>query len=181
MHKRLSKIEIILTRTRPVVEVIKRHKRHADMELYGVLKDCMEIAEVCLRDQQEYEVLNRLIKELPLINGKKRQYVEGKSDIYQRVCRYVFHGEEHTANTYRYAHCLRQAAERGIKSTKLVKELSEGGVNKFFMARPSQAREVEVRTKCIRLDRQIKHMRRDPITLTLKRKGDGSYRVIEQR
>lgn len=179
MHRRLSKVEIIIARS-PVQMLMKRHKRHADMQLYQVLADCMEIAEVCLRDPDEYEVLNGLIKKLPVIEGKNRHYVENSSDIYQRVCRFMFHGEEHNANTNRYAHCLREAARQNVKAKTLIAELSDGGINKFFMTRPSQNREVEIETKCLRLDRQIKHFRREPFTLELKRQSDGSYKVLKQ-
>ena len=177
MHKRLSRVEVIIARS-PVNLLVQRHKKHADTQLYRVLADCMEMAEVCLSDADEYEVLNTLIKALPLIEGKTRQYVERSSDIYQRVCRFMFHGEEHTANTNRYAHCLREAANRGIKSAKLVNELSNGGINKFFLRRPSQSREREISTKCLRLDRAIKHYKKDSITLKLKRDAEGAYEVL---
>jgi hypothetical protein len=172
-------VEIIISRS-PIQQVLNRHKRHADMQLYRVLGDCLEIAEVCLADVGEYEVLNGLIKKLPMIDGKHRQYVESSSDIYQRVSRFMFHGDEHTANISRYAIALREAAERGVKSGDLVKELCNGGIAKFFLKRPSQNREVEMRTKCLRLDKQIKHFRRDTFTLKLRRKeDDGTYEVLE--
>lgn len=179
MHRRLSKIEIIITRS-PVVQLMKRHKRHADMQLYRVLSDCLEIAEICLLEPKEYGVLDGLVKKLPEIDGKKRHYVERSSDIYQRVCRFMFYGEEHSANTNRYAHCLREAARQGIKSKKLIDQLSCGGIAKFYLKRPSQGREIEVSTKCLRLDRAVKHYRRDAITLKLKRGPEGIYEVIEQ-
>ncbi len=50
---------------------MKRHKKHADLQLYRVLTDCMEIAEVCLRDIREYEVLDRLIARLPMAEGQQ--------------------------------------------------------------------------------------------------------------
>ena len=179
MHRRLSKVEIIISRT-PIQQVLNRHKRHADMLLYQVLADCMEISEVCLRDAKEYEVLNGLIKKLPVIDGKNRHYVERSSDVYQRICRFMFHGEEHSANTNRYAHCLRQAAELGIKSKDLIGQLSDGGISKFFLRRPGQSREVNMTTKCLRLDRAITHSRRATFILKLKRSDDGLYKVLEQ-
>ncbi len=177
MHKRLSRVEVIIARS-PVNQLVQRHKKHADTQLYRVLADCMEIAEICLDDASEYEVLNTLIKRLPLIEGKTRQYVEKSSDIYQRVCRFMFHGEEHTANTNRYAHCLREAAKHGVKSAKLVGELSSGGINKFFLRRQSQNREREISTKCLRLDRAITHYKSGFITLTLKRDAEGVYKIL---
>ena len=131
-----------------------------------------------LKDVDEYQVLNGLIQQLPLLEGKTRRYVERSSDIYQRVCRFMFHGEEHTANANRYAHCLREAARQGVKSGKLVGELSSGGINKFFMTRPSQGREREVETKCLRLNKAIRQYRSDTITLKLKRGADGVYEVL---
>ena len=179
MHRKLSKIEVIIAKS-PVAQLMKRHKREHDMQLYRVLSDCLAISEICLKDMNEYEVLNGLIKKLPKVEGKTRQYVEKSSDIYQRVCRFMFHGEEHTANTNRYAHCLREAAKQGIKSDKLIDELSQGGVNKFYLVRPSQSsRERIVRTKCLRLEQQIEHYKSDRILLTLKRNSEGFYAVLK--
>lgn len=160
---------------------MSRHKKHSDMQLYNVLADCMELTEVCLRDPQEYAVMDDLIKKLPVIEGKNRHYVERGSDIYQRVCRFVFHGEENTANTNRYAHCLREAARQGVMARTLIEELSKGGVNKFYLKRPSQDREVDVSTKCLRLSKTITHARSAPIVLTLKRNDEGFYDVIDEQ
>lgn len=180
MHRRLSKIEVIIAKS-PVAQLMQRHKRQHDHQLYQALSDCLAISEICLKDVNEYEVLNGLIKKLPMVEGKTRQYVEKSSDIYQRVCRFMFHGEEHTANTNRYAHCIRQAANQGVKSGKLIDELSHGGINKFYLVRPSQStRERIVRTKCLRLEKQIEHYKSDKIVLTLKRNAEGFYAVLKQ-
>jgi hypothetical protein len=173
-----SRVEAIIKRS-PVALLMMRHKKHADLQLYQVLADCMEIAEVCLSDIGEYEVLNKLIGELPIVEGKTRQYVERSSDIYQRTCRFMFHGEEHTANVNRYAHCLREAAKQQVTSKALIKELVDGGINKFFHMRPSQNQEREVATKCLRLDRQIRHYKSAIIRLQLRRTVEGAYEVLE--
>lgn len=173
-----SKVEAIIRRC-PVALLVTRHKKHADLQLYQVLADCLEIAEICLRDIVEYEVLNRLIGELPIIGGKTRQYVERSSDIYQRTCRFMFHGEEHTANVNRYAICLREAAKQQVTSKILIRELRDGGINKFFLSRPSQNQEREVATKCLRLDRQIRHYKSAVIRLVLRRTVEGAYEVLE--
>jgi len=173
-----SKVEAIIKRS-PVALLMKRHKKHADLQLYQVLADCMEIAEVCLRDIREYEVLNKLIGKLPMVEGKTRQYVERSSDIYQRTCRFMFHGEEHTANVNRYAICLREAAKLKVTSNALIRELADGGINKFFLSRPSQSQERVVATKCLRLDRQVRHYKSAIIRLKLKRTVEGAYEVLE--
>lgn len=179
MHKRLSKVELIIARS-PVAQVLARHKRHSDMQLYQVLAGCLEIAEVCTRDVDEYGILDGLIKKLPVIDGRTRHYVERSSDIYQRVCRFMFHGEENNSTTNRYAHCLREAARQNVKAKKLIEELSHGGIAKFFLKRPSQSREINVSTKCLRLDRAITHSRRASFTLELKRSDEGIYKVLKQ-
>lgn len=176
MHKPLSKIERILQRV-SVSDVIARHKKHADIELYKILADCLEICEVCLADKKEDAVLERLISELPLLNGRNRVFVLKSSDIYQRACRFVFHGEEHTANTNRYAICLREATVRDFNSSTIVGELLNGGINKFFLSRPNLDRKIS--TKCIRLATQITHDKNATITLRLKRNKDNSYKVVE--
>ncbi len=172
----MSRVRDIISRS-PVAELMSRHKRHADATLYRVLADCMEICEVCQGDREELAVLNQLIGELPMLPGNNRQYVEKGSDIYQRACRFMFHGEEHTANTNRYAITLRQAARQGVKSSKLIAELNQGGINRFFLSRPSQVSMVA--TKCLRLDRQIQHHKGATITLRLKRTVDNVYEVLE--
>jgi hypothetical protein len=179
MRAPLSKVETIIARS-PAAHITGRHKKAADAQLYRVLVDCMEIVEVCLRHKDEFEVLNRLIKELPLLPGKTKMYVVASSDVYQRVCRFMFHGEEHNANTNRYAHCLREAARLGIKSKNLMQELQRGGVNRFFLTRPGQSANPIVETKCIRLSRVIAHKRHDTFTLTLRRGPENVYEVIKQ-
>ena len=172
----MSRVEEIIKRS-PVAELMSRHKRGASATLYRVLADCLEICEVCHRDREELAVLNQLITELPRVNNNKRQYVERGSDIYQRTCRFMFHGEEHSANINRYAIALREAARHGVKSKALVRELSSaGGISRFFLARPTQI--AMVATKCIRLDRQIQHRKGDIITLRLKRNMENVYQVL---
>lgn len=180
MSPKPSKVEAIVARS-PVAAFMKRHKRHVGIQLYEILRDCLEIAEACLHSPNEYGVLDGLIKKLPVIDGKNRHYVERSSDIYQRVCRFMFHGEENNSNTNRYAHCLREAARLGVKSAKLIEQLSDGGIAKFFLKRPSQDREIEVKTKCLRLDRQITHSRRATLVLKLKRDDNGVYKVLEEQ
>lgn len=172
----MSRVELIISRS-PVAELMSRHKSGADAVLYRVLADCMEICEVCERDPFELDVLNYLIGQLPLVHGNKRLYVERGSDIYQRTCRFMFHGEEHTANVNRYAISLREAARKGIKSNGLIRELSNGGIRKFFLARPNQAEMVA--TKCLMLDTQIQHHKGATITLRLKRDMENVYHVLD--
>lgn len=172
----MSRVEEIVARS-PVADLMSRHKRGASAVLYRVLADCLEICEVCHRDKGELEVLNQLIGELPLVHGNKRLYVEKGSDTYQRTCRFMFHGEEHTANINRYAIALREAARQGIKSKGLIRELSNGGIAKFFLARPSNIDMVA--TKCLRLDTQIQHHKGATITLRLKRDMENVYHVLD--
>lgn len=128
----VSKVEQILKRTM-AFDITIRHKKHADISLYTVLANCLEICEVCQRDSKELGILNDLISKLPILNGRNRQYVEKGSDIYQKTCRFIFHGEEHTGNMYRYAVCLREAANQKIPSNKLIETLTnQGGINKLF-------------------------------------------------
>lgn len=173
----LSRIEAIIANS-PVSKVVGRHKQNAVAELYEVLTDCLQIAEICLEDAEEYRVLNSLIKDLPLLPGKNRNYVENSSDIYQRVCRFMFHGEEHTANTNRYAHCLREAARRGVRSKELLWKLRNGGINQFFLRRPGAAVNMKVTTKCLHLNTAITHGKNTEFMLRLRREEDGVYTVV---
>lgn len=86
-------------------------KRGANSELYHALVLAMQASEICLADINEDWALSEAIAALPKGN-KNRQYVERGSDAYQRVCRYVFWSEEHTANINRYAITLREASWR---------------------------------------------------------------------
>lgn len=174
----MSKIAAIIKRS-PVGELMRIKNRNSDATLYRVLADCLEIAEICQRDKSEFAALNEMIARLPLLPGNSRQYVEKGSDVYQRVCRLMFHGDRHTANTNRYAHCLREAARQGVNHKNLMRELANGGINKYFLVRPSQSQERFIATKCLRLDRQIRHLKSKVIRLRLKRNLDNSYEVLE--
>lgn len=175
--KAISRVEEILGRT-GAFDVVARHKKHADLGLYKTLAACLEICEVCQRDKKELAVLDRLISELPILNGRNRQYVEKGSDIYQRTCRYVFHGDEHTANINRYAICIREAAKQKISSETITETLTKsGGINRFFLQRPDTS--PVIATKCLRLDRQISHHKSETIILKLRRNKTGGYRVLD--
>lgn len=174
---RPSQVLAILART-PAVIVTERHKKHADRDLYFILANSLEIVEVCEADPTEAKILDDLIGRR--LNGdNRRRYVERGSDLYQRVCRYVFHGEEHRTNTNRYAICLREAHKQGVRSAGLIDELMrKGGVNRFFLTRPNLAGWVS--TKCIRLDRAVTHRKDAEIVLRLRRLPDNAYEVIGQ-
>jgi hypothetical protein len=117
----------------------------------------------------EFEIVERLV-------AAAFQYVERGSDAYQRVCRYIFWGEEHTANINRYAIALREAGKQGVRSGELLKRLRSGGVNQFYLKRPLHSETIS--TRCIRLERQITHEKSATITLVLKRNDDNSYAVL---
>ena len=151
-------------------------KRGANSELYSALVLALKASELCIEDIEQDEALGRAVAELPK-GDKNRQYVERGSDSYQRVCRYIFFGEEHTANINRYAHALRQAGKQGVRSHELLKRLRAGGVNQFYLKRP--LRTDKISTRCIRLDRQITHEKAAPFMLILRRDDDNTYAVVE--
>lgn len=151
-------------------------RRGANSELYSALVLALRASELCVMDIEQDLALGRAIAELPK-GGKNRQYVERGSDAYQRVCRYIFFGEEHTANINRYAISLREAAKQGVTSAELLKRLQSGGVNQFYLKRPLHSQTIS--TRCIRLDRPIVHEKAAAFTLILKRNDDNSYAVLE--
>lgn len=171
----MGTIEPILKRSRAAAETIKS-KKHSDKALYAVLVDCMRIAEICSANAHELTRLNQRIVELPLLPGKNRQFVETGSNVYQRVCRAVFHGIEHPQNINRYAIALREAWKEAIGSDNLMFTLMEhGGVNALWRRRPKTS--TMVRTRTLYLQRQIEHAKASEFTLTLKLRKDGSYAV----
>lgn len=151
-------------------------KRGANTALYDALEIAMRVCELCNRDIEQDILLGKMIAELPR-GEKNRQYIERSSDVYQRVCRYVFLGEEHTANINRYAHALREAANQQVHSSELKRRLNNGGVNQFYLVRPLHSEVIT--TKCIRLAKQITHRKADTFTLQLRRLSDNSYEVID--
>ena len=168
----VSKVETILDRATSAAKVVKA-KKHSDKALYEILTDCMLAVEACQRDG--LAEINQRFKNLPLLPGRARQYVEKDSDLNQRVCRVVFHGVEHPNNINRYAIALREAFNAGRDSQNLMAGLLDGGINKFWRMRPKTA--PMVRTRQLYLQRQIEHRRGAEFTVTLKLLKDGSYRV----
>jgi hypothetical protein len=172
----VSRVLDILART-PAIDIVGRHKKHADRELYAVLASGLEIVEIVEADPVEAAVLDDLVKQR-FKGDNKRRYVNRGSDVYQRVCRLLFHGEEHTANVNRYAICLRQAHDHGVRSVGLVGELlTKGGVNRFYLTRPHLTDRIS--TRCIRLDRAVEHAKDGEIVLKLRRLPDNTYEVLE--
>lgn len=151
-------------------------KRGANTALYDALEIAMQVCELCNRDIEQDVLLGKMIAELPR-GEKNRQYVEKSSDVYQRVCRYVFLGEEHTANINRYAHALREAASQQVHSSDLKRRLNSGGVNQFYLVRPLH-RDI-ISTKCLRLAKQITHRKGETFTLQLRRLANNSYEVVD--
>ncbi len=150
-------------------------KRGANSELYDALVLALQAAELCLADIEQDVALGKAVAELPRGN-KNRQYVERGSDAYQRVCRFIFFGDEHTANINRYAIALREAGKQGVRSAQLLEYLRNGGVNQFYLKRPLHSDSIS--TRCIRLERQITHEKSAAFTLILRRKEDNSYAVL---
>jgi hypothetical protein len=152
-------------------------RRGANAELYSALVLALQASELCLADIEQDLALGKAVAELPRGN-KNRQYVERRSDAYQRVCRYIFFGDEHTANINRYAIALREAGKQGVRSKDLLKYLNKGGVNQFYLKRPLHSDTIS--TRCIRLDCAIVHEKTAVVTLVLQRNDDNSYAVLDR-
>jgi hypothetical protein len=153
-------------------------KRHSSFELYDLLQKCMALAIRC-RDPREFEALENAIREQPS-EGKGR-WVLRTSDEYLLVCRYVFprsgHGKGELSNASRYASCLRQAAQRQIRSSELAAWLREnGGINALFLRRPLKRR--SVCTKVLHLTESIEVPKDREFTLTLRRTPENTFEVI---
>lgn len=170
-----SEIERILDKT-DLNPLLPRIKRKSEEVLYSTLVVCMKIAELAIRKKSEREALDSILHKLPPLPGQVKTYIRSYSDVYQRVCRVVFHGDEHHANMYRYANALRVAAKKGIKSNGLLEELQEGGVTKLFNARHLKGDEIS--TRWLRLDRVIVHKKKEIVVLRLKRREDNYYEVL---
>lgn len=165
-----------------VVEVINAarslmpiRRRGANTELYNALVLALKASEMCIADVNQDIELGKVVASLPK-GDKNRQYVERGSDAYQRVCRYVFFGEEHTANINRYAIALREAGKQSVTSADLLDRLRNGGINQFYLKRPLHSQDIS--TRCIRLDRQVTHDKHKSFTLELRRNDDNSYTVV---
>jgi hypothetical protein len=169
----MSKIEDIRDKLKSIVPI---KKRGANLHLYRALVATMQICEICQSDEKELVVLNLRLNELSPLPGHNRIYVEKKSDLYQRVSRFVFYGDEHTANINRYAIAVRRAHQQGIKSDMFFDDLNKGGVNKYFITRPLSNHFIS--TKCIRLDSPITHEKQKEITLRLVRLPENVYKVL---
>lgn len=169
----VTSVAILLQQARAMMPM---RKRGANTALYDALEIAMRVCELCGQDIEQDILLGKMIAKLPR-GEKNRQYVERSSDVYQRVCRYVFLGEEHTANINRYAHALREAANQQVRSFELKKHLKNGGVNQFYLVRPLQ--QDITSTKCLRLSRHITHRKGEVFTLRLRRLPNNSYEVID--
>lgn len=159
--------------------VVDRHvnpgKTKASKALYKVLADCMAIAERCEKDPNDYAKIRKLFDQQP--KEGVRRYIEKSNDIFGLVSRFVFTDSDRT-NAARYAACLRVAKSEAIASDKLAEYMwNNGGVNALYFRRKLDVR--LVRTKCLRLDRQIVIDRDRPLTITLQWRDDNSFIVIE--
>lgn len=154
-------------------------KRKTSAELYGLLADCMSLAERCAQDHESFDELRQLVAQQPH-NGNRR-YVEASADAFQLVARFVFaelkSPSAERSNANRYAICMREAKKRNVGHAGLAQWLNEnGGLNALFLARPLTARSVT--TKTLYLVESITIPKEKPITLTLMRQPDGRFAVV---
>lgn len=152
-----------------------QHARNARLALYDALGTCAIICRVCSFDADKYDELRRLIAAQPR-GDQNRRYVERQSDVYTRVCRYVFINTNHT-NVCRYAHTLREAEKAQIRPLDLSSWLNDnGGVNALYYRRPLH--EAEVATKVLRLTRKIVFSRTDDFTITLRWTPENTFEPL---
>lgn len=154
------------------------HARNGRQALYDALGTCAVICRVCSFDSQKYDELRTLIAAQPRGGDQNRRYVERGSDVFTRVCRYVFVNTNYT-NVCRYAHTLREAEKAQIAPGDLSDWLqSNGGVNALYYRRPLH--EEEVATKVLRLTRKIVFPRHDEFTLTLRWTSENTFEPLEK-
>lgn len=153
-----------------------QHARNGRQALYDALGTCAVICRVCSFEAEAYEELRTLIAAQPR-GDQNRRYVERGSDVYTRVCRYVFVNTNHT-NVCRYAHTLREAEKVQIKPQDLSGWLNtNGGVNALYYRRPLH--EAEVATKVLRLTRKIVFPRNETFTLTLRWTQENTFEPLQ--
>lgn len=157
--------ELVRQACREADVATSQHARNSREALYDALGTCSVICRVCSFDEAKYDELRSLIATQPR-GDQNRRYVERGSDVFTRVCRYVFITTNHT-NVCRYAHTLREAEKAQITPDDLSGWLkSNGGINALYYRRPLH--EEEVATKTIRLTRKIVFPRHDEFTLRLR-------------
>jgi hypothetical protein len=160
--------------------VVDRHsnpnQKAASLALYGVLASCMALCGRCERDASERAELERLFAEQP--KAGNRRYVEKSSDVYVRVCRFVFTETDRT-NAMRYSQALREAAKLQLNSKTLAGWTRDnGGVNALYFRRPLDAR--SVKTSALRLAEQIEFSRDRPFAIKLRWRHDNSFDVLAE-
>lgn len=172
----MSVLALVRAAKKDALLYIAHHKTMRQQDLYRLLAQCLRVAEICLADRGEAEALDGLFRDLPTPRTHNRFYVERQSDVYQRVIRYVFHGDAHRANLNRYAICLREAAKQDVVSGQLFNTLMmRGGVSQFFLNRPNL--NTEISTRAMRFDTAVTHAKGAVVTLTLEHVAGTLYRV----
>lgn len=159
------------------VDVVNRHQKLASLQLYRVLAGCLEVAEMCAASIAAERELRALVAS-EASPGRSRGYVERGSDEYILACRFVLQGESH-ANLSRYSNALREAKKLQVHSSQLYEWLkNKGGINALFLLRPSVHKVINA--KLIRFDRSVTLPKSGQFTLTLERRPDGVFTVIEE-
>lgn len=167
-------------RIRKIAEAGPIGKRHTSFELYSLLGECMTLAERCRSSPEEADEMRRLVANQP--TTRQRRYVEGGSDSFLLVSRYVFadlrSAAANRSNASRYAHAMRIAFDAGIRGAALAEHLRDnGGINSLFVKRPLLA--VSVSTKTLHLTSSVTLPKQGAARLTLSRSIDGRFDVHE--
>jgi len=151
------------------------NRRRKDVELYGILAECLSICEQIEAEDRLAEFKSMLLTK-PL-NGRNRSYVEKDSDVCLVVGRYIFEPELNREACWRYTVVMREAMARQIKSHQLVDYMRKsGGIHSLFQNRDRER--VSRGVKTLYLDRQIECSVGETVSLSLMRKNDGSFTVL---
>jgi hypothetical protein len=155
-------------------QIVSRHKPGAQASLRAVLADCLLLCERCNRDPEERAALDDLFREDAKASSGRR-YVEHGTDIYLRVCRFVFDRDSSRQASWRYANALRGAADSQVRSGDFASWCkANGGV--AAISRQLFADGV-TRTSVLRLDRLVVVPRGGEFALRLRKSG-AQYEVL---
>ena len=153
-------------------------KRRKDIELYALIGKVQIICEIAQGTTMQSALEKAVVEKTKALRSSNRAYFEKDADIFRIVGRYVF-GPLDRNSGWRYAATIREAHKRGIAGKDLPRWLSEnGGLNALFRARPTSTKQYSGKTLFLR--QAISFEPDTPFTITLIRRSDGLFDVVEK-
>lgn len=156
--------------------------RRRDRVLYTALAECLSVCEFAQSEGLEAELRKSIEVEPTGPRGRGSRRVRKTSDVYTIVCRYAFGTSNDYSSLTKYAHSLREASRRQIRSGVFADWLLEnGGVQALRLSPLAVGWKEDRETQTLHLSSRVSYPVDSEFTITLRYDGRGLFDVMSPK